>query len=174
MYYRTRTYIAADWDHDKDAVEALHYWNENSKYGLSFSDAHELMQARDSSLNCTIKRSLAERLDASKTFILIVGDHTKEVRAGACCYCDNYGFLGYCTKGYNTDNRSYIEYECNKAVKDGLNIIVLYKSTYVDLEKCPECVRYVGVHMPMVKIQGGRYVWDYASVLTAFYRANKN
>ena len=42
MYYRTRTYIAGDWDHDKDAVEALHRWNESSKYGLSFSDAHEL------------------------------------------------------------------------------------------------------------------------------------
>ena len=41
MYYRTRTYIAGDWDHDKDAVEALHRWNESSKYGLSFSDAHE-------------------------------------------------------------------------------------------------------------------------------------
>lgn len=46
MYYRTRTYIAGDWDHDKDAVEALHRWNESSKYGLSFSDAHELKQAQ--------------------------------------------------------------------------------------------------------------------------------
>mgnify|MGYP000094983320 CR=1 FL=1 len=78
MYYRTRTYIAGDWDHDKDAVEALYWWNESSRYGLSFSDAHELKQARDTSLNCSIKKSLAERLDASKTFILIVGEHTKE------------------------------------------------------------------------------------------------
>ena len=174
MYYRTRTYIAADWDHDKDAVDALHFWNNSSRYGLSFSDAHDLTQSKDTSMNCTIKRSLADRLNASKTFILIVGDHTNEVRAGACFYCDNYGYFGNCTKGYNTDNRSYIEYECNKAVKDGLNIIVLYKSTHVNLEKCPECVRFVGVHMPMVRILNGRYVWDYASVLTAFYRANKN
>ena len=78
MYYRTRTYIAGDWDHDKDAVDALHRWNDSSRYGLSFSDAHELKQARDTSLNCSIKKSLAERLDASKTFILIVGEHTKE------------------------------------------------------------------------------------------------
>ena len=84
MYYRTRTYIAGDWDNDKDAVDALHQWNDSSQYGLSFSDAHELKQARDTSLNCSIKRSLAERLDASKTFILIVGEHTKELRAGGC------------------------------------------------------------------------------------------
>lgn len=75
MYYRTRTYIAGDWDHDKDAVEALYWWNESSRYGLSFSDAHELKQARDTSLNCSIKKSLAERLDASKTFILIAPDN---------------------------------------------------------------------------------------------------
>lgn len=54
VYYRTRTYIAGDWDHDKDAVEALYWWNESSRYGLSFSDAHELKQARDTSLNCSI------------------------------------------------------------------------------------------------------------------------
>ena len=52
MHYRTRTYIAGDWDHDKDAVDALHWWNDSSRYGLSFSDAHELKQARDTSLNC--------------------------------------------------------------------------------------------------------------------------
>ena len=63
--YRTRTYIAGDWDHDKDAVDALYWWNDNSRYGLSFLDAHELKQARDTSLNCSIKKSLAERLNAS-------------------------------------------------------------------------------------------------------------
>lgn len=111
MYYRTRTYIAGDWDHDKDAVEALHRWNESSKYGLSFSDAHELKQAKDTSLNCSIKRSLAERLDASKTFILIVGDHTKELKAGGCQYCGSYNsYRGTCSRGHTIDTRSYIDF----------------------------------------------------------------
>ena len=73
MNYRTRTYIAADWDGDNDAVKQLHYWNDNKYYSLSFTDAHDLQQSRDSSLNCSIKRSLAIRLDVSKTFVLIVG-----------------------------------------------------------------------------------------------------
>lgn len=34
--YRTRTYIAADWDHDKDAVDQLHKWN-NSNFGTFHS-----------------------------------------------------------------------------------------------------------------------------------------
>ena len=147
MYYRTRTYIAADWDHDKDAVDALHYWNDNSKYGLSFSDAHDLKQARDTSLNCSIKKSLADRLDASKTFVLIVGDHTK---------------------GHIVDTRSYIDFECEKAVRDGLKIIVLYKSTIVNRSKCPEAVRWKGTHVPMIKWQSGQLYWDYQSVKNAF------
>lgn len=27
MPYRTKTYIAADWENDKNAVDALSYWN---------------------------------------------------------------------------------------------------------------------------------------------------
>lgn len=29
MVYRTRTYIAAGWTSDEDAVEQLKYWNNN-------------------------------------------------------------------------------------------------------------------------------------------------
>ena len=133
MYYRTRTYIAGDWDHDKDAVEALHRWNESSKYGLSFSDAHELKQAKDTSLNCSIKRSLAET----------------------------------CSRGHTVDTRSYIDFECEKAIRDGLKIIVLYKSTFVNRDKCPEVIRWKGIHVPMEKWIGNTLYWDYDSVRNA-------
>ena len=83
MYYRTRTYIAADWSGDYDAVEQLHKWNSSKYWSLSFTDAHDLMQARDNSLNCSIKASLSKRMDASRTFILIVGNNTKSVRSEA-------------------------------------------------------------------------------------------
>lgn len=95
MYYRTRTYIAADWSGDYDAVEQLHKWNSSRYWSLSFTDAHDLMQARDNSLNCSIKASLSKRLDASKTFILIVGNSTKTVRSGSCQYCKNYKTYTY-------------------------------------------------------------------------------
>lgn len=74
MVYRTRTYIAADWDGDRDAVNQLHKWNDSNYWGLSFSDAHNLQQSRDSSLPCSIKSSLKKRMDGSKRFVLIVGD----------------------------------------------------------------------------------------------------
>lgn len=169
MYYRTRTYIAADWDHDKNAVDALHYWNDNSKYGLSFSDAHDLKQAKDTSLNCSIKKSLADRLNASKTFVLIVGNHTNELRAGGCQYCNSYNsYWESCARGYSVDKRSYIEFECDKAVRDGLKIIVLYKDTKVNRSNCSSAVRWTGIHVPMIKMVNNEYYWDYQTVKNAF------
>ncbi len=169
MYYRTRTYIAADWDHDKNAVDALHYWNDNSKYGLSFSDAHDLKQAKDTSLNCSIKKSLADRLNASKTFVLIVGNHTNELRAGGCQYCNSYNsYWESCARGYSVDKRSYIEFECDRAVRDGLKIIVLYKDTKVNRSNCPSVVRWTGIHVSMIKMVNNEYYWDYQTVKNAF------
>ena len=55
MVYRTRTYIAGDWTGDRDLIDKLYQWNESNYWGLSFSDAHALTQARDSSLPCSIK-----------------------------------------------------------------------------------------------------------------------
>ena len=168
--YRTRTYIAGDWDTDKDAVEQLRHWNESNYWSLSFTDAHDLMSARDSSLNCSIKYSLKKRMDVSKTFVLIVGDHTNTVTAGSCRWCDYYDTINYrCLKGYGVDNRSYIKYECDKAVEAGLKIIVLYKSTKIDYSKCPESVRNRGVHATMIyKGNNGKCYWDYQSVKNAF------
>ena len=174
MTYRTKTYIAGDWSADYDAVEQLHYWNNSQRYGLSFSDAHDLTQARDTSLNCTIKRSLAVRMNASKIFVLIVGENTISLRAGRCQYCSDYRNYvwteSYCARGNAIDNRSYINYECEKAVKDGLKIIVLYKSTLVNRNKCPEVLRNVGFHIAMKKWNCANYrvEWDYQAVKSAF------
>lgn len=168
MTYRTRTYIAAEWDGDNDAVQQLHKWNNSNYFSLSFTDAHDLQQARDGSLNCSIKRSLAERLDASKTFVLIVGSNTKSVRSGSCQYCNSKNsWTRSCARGNFVDNRSYIEYECEKAVRDGLKIVVLYNAATVDKSKCPDAVKYVGTHKAMCYYQNGQYYWDYQAVKSA-------
>ncbi len=154
MYYRTRLYLAAEWDGDRDLIDQLHYWTDNGYYSLHFSDAHDLKQSYDWSLACTIKRSLAERMSGSKIFLLIVGANTNSVTKGSCQYCSYYSSAWkWCTKGHTVDYRSFIQYECEKAVKDGLNIIVLYNYANVDKSKCPEAVRYRGEHLPA-------YHWD--------------
>jgi hypothetical protein len=168
MAYRTKTYLAAEWDGDKDAIDQLHKWNNNNFWSLSFTDAHDLTQARDSSLNCSIKSSLATRLDSSKTFVLIVGSNTKSVRNGSCQYCASYNsWTKSCARGMNVDYRSYIEYECEKAIRDGLKIVVLYNAASVDKNKCPDVIKNVGTHKAMCYYNDGNYYWDYQTVKDA-------
>jgi hypothetical protein len=172
MAYRTKTYIAADWTGDKDAVDKLYEWNDSEYWSLSFADAHELTQARDNSLNCSIKSSLKTRLDSSKAFVLIVGKNTKIVRSGSCQYCGSYNSYTYsCAHGRSVDYRSYIEYECDKAVEaynDGsMDIVVLYNAASVDKTKCPIAVKNIGTHAKTKKIVDGKSVWDYQSVKIA-------
>ena len=142
MLYKTRTYIAADWTGDKEIVDKLREWNDSDWYALDFSDAHDLTQARDTSLPCTIKKSLAIRLNGSKTFVLIVGKNTKNLTKGACRYCSSYNSAwGICHRGNNVDHRSYIQFECEKAIKDGMKIVVIYNYANVDKKTDVHIVR---------------------------------
>jgi len=170
--YRTYTYIAADWSEDKDAVDKLKEWNDGNRWGLSFKDAHDLTQARDSSLNCSIKTSLKSRLEVSKTFILIVGNNTKSLRSGGCQLCDSYNsYTKSCARGYSVDYRSFIDYECDVACdtyKAGkMKIVVLYNAGSINKEKCPATLTDVGTHEKMCYRKDGSLYWDYDAVKKA-------
>lgn len=170
MAYRTRTYIAGDWDRDKELIDKLYEWNEKDNLSLSFSDAHSYTQARDTSLPCSIKKSLSERLNISKTFLLVVGANTMSVTKGSCRHCSSYN-QGACKRGYSVDLRSFIEYECEKAAKDNLNIIVVYNYANVDRSKCPEVLRYKGDHINgYYKGKDGKEYWNYQDIKNAILK----
>lgn len=180
---RTFTYLAGDWDSDGDAVDKLKQWNESSHWGLSFKDVHDLTSSNDTSLNCTIKESLRERMRISKTFVLIVGNHTRSLTSGSCgrcCYHEYRYTLGryVCKKGYTYDSRGYVDFECDLAVKSGINIIVLYKGTSVDKTKCPDALKDIGIHVAMKTFKrnyltgGWHSDWDYNAVKEAFDKIN--
>ena len=159
MTYRTRTYIAGDWDGDSDAIGKLYQWNEGNKWSLDFVDAHGFNQCYDSSLPCTIKSSLSERMSRSKTFVLVVGNSTTKTRKGSCSYkdCGNkwYSFTrgeficNVVGKSYSND--SFIDYECKLAYRyrNEVRIVVLYNAASIDKSKCPEILRNVGIHKEM-------------------------
>lgn len=174
MVYRTKTYLAGDWDGDKDAVDQIHKWNNSEYYSkLDFVDVHDYVQARDSSLLCTIKDSLHERMNMSKTFILIVGEHTRRLTKGDCRFCPHYHnyYWETCDSNRSITHKSYVDYECEQAVKYGLNIVVLYNSIRVDKLLCPDVLRDKGVHVPMKKVVGKYSVeWDYQTVRDAINR----
>ena len=162
MVYRTRTYIAADWENDISVVEKLRELNNSDYFRLDFVDAHEWKQAKNDSLPCTIKKSLSQRFNGSKNFILIVSSTTDSRRSGSCQYCSHYcSTWEICRTGSHVDRRSYIEYECQKAVRDNMKIIVIYKSTRVEKHNCPECIKAYGKHVPDYKTgSDGKKYWN--------------
>ena len=171
--YRTKTYIAGDWTGDAEAIQQILRWNDGDKWSLHFLNVHEYTQSRDTSDACSIKRSLKARMDVSKTFVLVVGNETKDLRAGSCSYCDkkvwNFFGGGYkCNSGNTYDTRSFIDYECDIAVKAGIKIVVLYNSTNVDKNKCPSAIRSHGTHIEMKsRNANGIVVYDYNKVRNA-------
>lgn len=172
MNYRTKTYLAAAWDEDHDAIEQLYKWNENDNYSLEFKNVHDFMQSRDESLPCSIKDSLSKRMDMCKMFILIVGENTNSVTKGSCVHCENY-----CPRScyyYSSKvqiNKSFIDFECDRAKRDynenKLKILVLYNSSFIYKEKCPESLRDIGIHSAMKTNE----LYDYQKVKTAFFAA---
>jgi len=166
MSNRTRTYIAGDWTGDKDLIDKLYEWNNSNYWGLHFIDAHELTQSNDSSKPCSIKKSLSIRLDASKTFVLIVGAGTKNLTKGSCRWCDSY-YNNRCYAGGNVDFRSFVDYECEKAKRDALKIVVIYNSSSVYRDKCPESLRYTGKHLAAYHYDNSIKRWNYQDIKNA-------
>jgi nicotinic acid mononucleotide adenylyltransferase len=77
MAYRNKTYVAFDGDTDMRAYGLMKAWKQNDHTDFNFHDAHAIKQARDSSTEETIKRSLRERMNNSKIFVLLVGQNTR-------------------------------------------------------------------------------------------------
>lgn len=77
MVYRNRTYVAFDGDNDIRFYRMMNMWKQSNNSSFTFSDAHDINNARDTSSEETIKRRLRERMANSKVFILLVGNQTK-------------------------------------------------------------------------------------------------
>ena len=163
MNYRTRTYIAGDWTGDADLIQKLYEWNNNDHLNFHFSDAHKMKTARDDSLPCTIKNSLRDRLGGSKTFVLVVGKGTDNLTQGSCQFCSaGISSWQHCIRGHTYNTLSYVKYECEYAARHNneMKVVIIYNAVTVDRTKCPECIRYIGTHIPAYK----RNLYGYLSI----------
>lgn len=77
MSYRNRVFVSFDGDSDIHYYRLMKAWKQNDNTPFSFNDAHELSQARDSSSEETIKRSLRDRLNNTSVFVSLIGESTK-------------------------------------------------------------------------------------------------
>lgn len=104
-------------------------------------------------------------MDRCKYFVLIVGPKTNIVTKGKCMYCGHYNSTStYCDSLKRQSNKSFVEFECDNAVRDNLKVLILYNASYIYKKWCPESLRNIGIHIEM-KTDGK---WDYKKVLRGF------
>lgn len=126
MARRTRTYVAFDADSDIHYYRLMQAWKANDGVEFDFNNAHDLTTIRPDSGEEAIKRSLRERMNNSKIFVLLVGEQTKYLR-------------------------KYVPWEIEIAQKADLPIIVvnLNKKREMDAQLCPTALQgALAVHIP--------------------------
>lgn len=77
MAYRNKTYVAFDGDNDIRYYNLMKAWKQSDNTDFNFYDAHELNNARDTSMPESIKKQLSTRMANSKMFVLLLGEKTR-------------------------------------------------------------------------------------------------
>lgn len=76
MAYRDKVYVSMDADNDLHYYRLMQAWKQNDNTNFEFRDAHDLNTILDKS-EASIKAGLQERFRHTKTFVLLVGKHTR-------------------------------------------------------------------------------------------------
>lgn len=79
MAYRNKTYVCFDGDNDIRYYNLMKAWKQSDNSDFNFYDAHDINTALDSSTEQTIKTRLRERLANTKIFVILLGEHTKNL-----------------------------------------------------------------------------------------------
>jgi len=118
MPYRNKTYEAFDGDNDIHCYYLMKAWKQNDNTNFDFYDAHDINTAQDTSTEETIKCRLRERMANSKVFVLLVGEHTKNLY-------------------------KFVRWEIEEAIRRDLPIIVvnLNGCGRLDEQNCPPILR---------------------------------
>ena len=128
-------YACFDGDNDIHYYRLMQAWHINERFEFTFNNAHDITQARDTSSEETIKRSLRTRLKASDILLVLVGQQTKNLY-------------------------KFVRWEIEVALELGLAIIVvnLDKSKTINSTLCPPILRNkLSIHVPF-----GHKIIDYA------------
>lgn len=119
-------YTCFDGDNDIDYYRMMTAWHANSNFEFTFVNAHDITQARDTSTEETIKRSLRTRLKSSDVMLVLVGSATKNLFR-------------------------FVRWEIEVAIEMGMPIIVVNidKRKEINYDLCPPILKsQLAIHIP--------------------------
>ncbi len=134
MAYRNKVYVAMDADNDLHYYRLLQAWKQSDYTTFNFYDAHDLNTILDRS-EASIKDGLQERFRNAKTFVLLVGNHTRYLH-------------------------KFVRWEIEQALKRKLPCIVvnLNGKRDQDNDRCPPIIR----DHPAIHISFNAKIMEYA------------
>lgn len=126
MAYRNKTYVCFDADTDMKWYQLMKAWKENQAMNFDFDNAHEINNLRDGSSEETIKRKLRERLESTKTLVVLIGKNTRNLY-------------------------KYVRWEIEYAIEKDIPIVAinLNDKKSIDHELCPPILQEkLAIHIP--------------------------
>lgn len=104
-------------------------WKQNENISFSFIDAHDLRQARDTSLESTIKRRLRERLLNSKVLVVLIGQQTRYLYRFVRWEMEQALSLGVPIIGVNLNGKRSMDHDlCPPIIRDELAIYISFNA----------------------------------------------
>lgn len=166
-----RVYISADYDAtdgDREVVEMLTRWGKDNLHKVEFIDMAQVASGSVSDESdcriCDLKAEFNRQINASSAVIFVVGNKTKDRKAGSeCqrsedikyrCFCTPYkknsGGIMPCKVNStqiatnnvgNINSFSYLRHEFEQAKRRKKKIIIVYNSTQRELSWLPSYMR---------------------------------
>jgi hypothetical protein len=107
-------------------------WKNNGNIDFDFFNAHDICSARDSSLTESIKASLRTRLQNSKVFLLLIGDHTRYLRRFVEWEIKEAIKMKIPIVAANINGSNGIDYLCPPALKNQTAVFVPFKASNIN------------------------------------------
>ncbi|KND18806.1 molecular chaperone Tir [Pannonibacter phragmitetus] len=132
MSYRNKTYIAFDGDTDMHYYRLMTAWKAHDGNSFNFHNAHDLNNARDTSLEESIKKQLRERFANSKLFILLIGEKTKNLHKFVRWEIEVALSLGLPIIAVNLNGSRQRDDRCPAILRDELAIFVTFNPRIIE------------------------------------------
>lgn len=131
MAYRNKVYVAFDGDEDINHYRLLTAWAANTNDDFELNNAHDLNKSYDDSQEETIKRHLRRRFNNSKLFILLVGEHTKNLRKFVRWEIETAIKMDIPIIAVNLNKNRGWDERTPKLIRENLSISVAYKEKII-------------------------------------------
>ena len=141
MPYRNKVFVSFDGDTDIHYYRLMRAWKQSDHTPFNFYDAHDLIQARDTSTEESIKRSLSERLTNARVVVSLIGEKTRYLYKFVRWELEQALRRDLPIIGVNLNGRRSQDHDrCPPIIREGLAVYISFNASIIQhaLEHWPD------------------------------------